>query len=460
MPSETAELPIEGRYSLTGRVTTYDLGPVELHSALDRQLERQVALQLMPPDAPPEDRTRFLETQRIAAGIHHCGVVQVYDVGEWHGAAFSVVEKDAAARGGPSPTPDAASALQIARLAAEALQCVRDAGLETWAFTPAALRTGADGATRLALLEGLDYDTRYRSATSARREDDGRALGALLGMLVAGLPLGAIPGGVHDLIERAGSQAASALMTAADFASEVARLEHVAEQLTVQHAETLAPATAPYLAAGVLDSHNAPTLAAPVVPAAPVVEPPPDRPYTGTPPREVRQVEPEVRPARSVPLVPLVAAGLLLLALLVFISWPRALAPQVSGIAASAADITPTAASAAAGAGPTAAPTAVMVAAPEFLGKTLDEAKAIASAAGLGLLVASAAHDATYPADTVARQDPAPGVPVAPGSEVTLVVSLGPEQPPQQVEPPPPQNDQGGNNGNKNGKDNGKKKKP
>jgi hypothetical protein len=453
MQSETAELPIEGRYSLSGRVTTYDLGPVELHSALDRQLERQVALQLMPPDAPPEDRTRFLESQRIAAGIHHCGVVQVYDVGEWHGAAFSVVEKDAAAPGGPTPAPDAASALQTARLAAEALQCVRDAGLETWAFTPAALRTGADGAMRLALLDGLDLDTRFRSATSARREDDGRALGTLLGMLVAGLPLGAIPGGVHDLIERAGSQAASARMTAADFASEAARLEHVAEQLTVQHAETPASAAVPSPAGAALDPHNAPTL------AAPVVESPPDRPYTGPPSREVRHVEPEVRPARSVPLVPLVTAGLLLLALLVFFAWPRAHAPQVSGIAASAADITPTAAITAA-AGPTAAPTAVMVAAPEFLGKTLDEAKAMASAAGLGLLVASAAHDATYPADTIARQDPAPGVPVAPGSEVTLVVSLGSEQPPQQVEPPPPQNDQGGDNGNKKGKDNGKKKKP
>jgi serine/threonine-protein kinase len=460
MPSETAELPIEGRYSLTDRVATYDLGPVELHSALDRQLERQVALQLMPPAAPPDDRARFLESQRIAAGIHHCGVVQVYDVGEWHGAAFSVVEKDAAAPGGPTPSPDAASALKTARLAAEALQCVRDAGLETWAFTPAALRTGADGAPRLALLEGLDHDARYRSAMSARREDDGRALGTLLGMLVAGLPLGAIPGGVHDLVERAGTRAAIAPVSAADFASEVAHLEQVAEQLTVQHAETPASAAVPYLAGGALDPHNAPTLAAPVVPAEPVVDAPPDRPYTGPRPGQGRQTEREVGPARHVPLVPLVGAGLLLLALLVFFAWPRALSSRGSGIAASAADITPTAASGAASAEPTAASTAVMVSAPEFLGKTLEEAKAMASAAGLGLLVASAAHDATYPADTIARQDPAPGAPVAPGSEVSLVVSLGPEQPPQQVEPPPPDNNQDGNNGNKNGKDNGKKKKP
>ena len=456
MQNETAELPIEGRYTLTGRVTRYDLGPVELHDALDRQLERQVAMQVLPATAPAEDRARFLESQRIAAGIHHCGVVQVYDVGEWHGAHFSVVEKDAASPGGPTPAPDSETALAAARQAAEALQCVRDAGLESWVFTPAALRMGADGAPRLALLEGLQHDARYRTAMSARREDDGRAMGALLSMLIAGLPLAAVPAGVHDLIERAANP--SAPLTAGEFAEEVVRLELLAQELTQVYAEAREDAGIPYLTAGAVDPHDAPTLAAPVVaPAAAVPVGAPTRPYQGPAVAETGHIAPASRSARrrGVPFLPLAAAGLLLAALLLFVAWPRSGSPaEVAGTAASAAESTPTAA-------PTSAPTVPLLLAPEFVGKTLPEAKALAESSGLGLLVASAAHNDQYPADVVASQEPAPGTPLAHGSEVSLVLSLGPQPPVQPAEPPPPPADDGGDDNKNDKKDNGRgKKKP
>jgi hypothetical protein len=453
MQNETAELPLEGRYSLTGRVTTYNLGPVELHTALDRQLERQVAVQLLPASAPVEEKDRFLDSQRIAAGIHHCRVVQVYDVGEWHGSHFSVIEKDAASHGGPAPAPDAASALSTARQVAEALQCVRDAGLTTWAFTPACIRAGADGAPRLALLEGLEHDPRYRTAMSARREDDGRALGTLLSMLIAGLPLAAVPSGVHDLITRAANHATP--LAAGDFASEIAHLELAAQQLTQAHIEERDSAATPYLAAGEVHRHDAPTLATPVlVPAAALPSGPPARPYRGPAAPETGRIAPvrDEQTRRAFPLLPAAAAGLLLLALLLFVAWPRSGAPaKVAGTAASAAESTPTT-----------APTVPPLLAPEFVGKTLPEAKALASSSGLGLIVASAAHNEQYPADVVASQDPAPGTPLVRGAEVSLVLSLGP-LPPAQPPSPPPATDENGDQDNKNNdkKDNGRgKKKP
>jgi serine/threonine-protein kinase len=423
---------------------------VELHDALDRQLERQVAMQVLPATAPAEHQARFLESQRIAAGIHHCGVVQVYDVGEWHGAQFSVVEKDAASPGGPAPAPDAETALATARQVTEALQCVRDAGLETWVFTPAALRTGADGTPRLALLEGLEHDTRYRTAMAARREDDGRALGALLSMLIAGLPLAAVPSGVHDLIERAANPVEP--LTAGEFAEQIAQLELSAQQLTQEYAEARQEAATPYLAAGAVDPHDAPTLAAPVVASA-VPLGAPTRPYQGTVVAETGHIAP-ARSAprrRPVPVLPLTAAGLLLAALLLFVAWPRSGAPEVAGTAASAPESTPTA-----------APTVPPLLAPEFVGKTLPEAKALAESSGMGLLVASAAHSEQYPADVVASQEPAPGTPLAPGSEVSLVLSLGPQPTVQPAEPPPAaEGDDGGEDNKNDKKNNGRgKKKP
>ncbi|HET9496321.1 MAG TPA: PASTA domain-containing protein [Chloroflexia bacterium] len=450
MQSETTELPIEGRYTLTGRVNTYDLGPVELHNATDRQLERQVAMQLLPATAPEEEKAAFLERQRVAAGIHHCGVVQVYDVGEWHGAHFSVIEKEALSRGAPAPAPDAETALSTARQVAEALQCVRDAGLESWVFTPAALRTGADGAPRLALLEGLEHDVRYRTAMSSRREDDGRALGALLGMLIAGLPLGAVPAGVHDLID-------VPPLSAGEFAAEIAQVELAAQQRTQAYAEAHDNAATPYLAAGTLDSHDAPTLAAPVVasaaaaPAAALAQP-----YRGPAAVETGRIAPPREASRraGVPLLPVAAAAVLLLGLLLFVAWPRATGPgEVAGSAAFASDSTRTPSPEAA---PTAAPTAPPLLAPELVGKPLAEAKEIALASGLGLIVSAAAHSDQYPVDVVMSQDLAPGTPVASGSDISIVVSLGPEPP-----PPPPAGDDDDDDDNKNDKKNngrGKKK--
>lgn len=464
---DPAQPILEGRYALTGRAPIATFGPVELHTALDRQLERAVAVQLLPASASPDERARFLETQRVAAGIHHCGIVQVYDVGEWDGAAFSVLEKDAASRGGPPPAPDAQSALSAARQVAEALQCVRDAGLEQWTFSPAAIRTGDDATPRLALLDGLQYDPRYPGGLSARREDDARALATLLGMVIAGLPLAAVPSGIHDLIDRASTAEDTASLTAGQFAEELARLEVAARQPTEQYTERPAHAAAPtpYLASGDIDPHEAPTLAAPVVPAPTPAERP-TTPYEGIAPAQQAHIAPREEPRRRVPLLPLAAAGLLLLALVLFVAWPRAGAPaEIAGNAASAAESTPAAQSTPA---PTEAPTAIVVLAPQFLGKTLPEAKAQAQAAGLGLLVTSAAHDDQYPADTVARQDPAPGTPLSPGAEVSLVMSLGPEPAPAQVQPseppPPPAANDNGNKDNKDKKGDkdkgGGKKKP
>jgi class 3 adenylate cyclase/ABC-type transport system substrate-binding protein len=65
-------------------------GTGAVYLAVDEQLDRQVALKLLPPELSRDERFRhrFLREARIAAGIEHPGIVPIYAAGEADGVLF------------------------------------------------------------------------------------------------------------------------------------------------------------------------------------------------------------------------------------------------------------------------------------------------------------------------------------------------------------------------------------
>lgn len=74
---------------------------------------------------------------------------------------------------------------------------------------------------------------------------------------------------------------------------------------------------------------------------------------------------------------------------------------------------------------------------PDLLGLTLDRARELLTTKNLSVGRLSKEHSDLYPSETVCSQSRSPGTPVLEGSEVDLVLSLGPEPPPP-TEPTPP----------------------
>jgi len=65
-----------------------------VYKALDLKLERPVALKFLPPAyiVSPEDRARFLQEARAASAISHPNVCVIYDIAEYEGQQFIVME--------------------------------------------------------------------------------------------------------------------------------------------------------------------------------------------------------------------------------------------------------------------------------------------------------------------------------------------------------------------------------
>lgn len=115
------------RYADAAPLGTGGMG--EVYVALDVELERRVAIKVLAAHLARDDdaRRRFRREGRAAARISHPNVVAVYDVGEWEGRPFLVMEYvpggsvAESAGSGPVPVPrvlswvrDAAGALDAA----------------------------------------------------------------------------------------------------------------------------------------------------------------------------------------------------------------------------------------------------------------------------------------------------------------------------------------------------------
>ena len=62
----------------------------EIYSALDRRLDRKVAIKILPEhlSEKPESRERFEREARAISSLNHPNICQLYDVGEQNGPAF------------------------------------------------------------------------------------------------------------------------------------------------------------------------------------------------------------------------------------------------------------------------------------------------------------------------------------------------------------------------------------
>jgi serine/threonine-protein kinase len=65
-----------------------------VYKALDTKLERPVALKFLPHDREltPQARARFLKEARATSALNHPSIVSLYDIAEWQGQGFLVME--------------------------------------------------------------------------------------------------------------------------------------------------------------------------------------------------------------------------------------------------------------------------------------------------------------------------------------------------------------------------------
>lgn len=408
---------VEGRYLIEQCVSS---GPVRLCQATDQQLERPVTVQLLSEQAAKDPllAARFRECQQIASTIHNYAVFAVYDVGEWHGRPFSVMEQEAGQRmaalrvgGEGNKPPDVPTALSITRQVAEGLEICRAAGLADWAFSYRAVRVDAEGTARIALIEGLDAEE--GSFASNRAATDPQALAALMQTILTGNPDpratativadAPLPNAVVRLLQRMradGQQEGQEMLrSAGQTARAIAQLESAFNSPT----QAYLPADDRVYLGETAGMAEAPTLAA--------YPPPPDRvePYIA-PPGSRPMFAARGRLLTILPILGVVGA-LALLLLLAAVIVPRVRQPFV---AAGAAQPTQ----------------ARMVAVPQLLGKNLDDAGNTARADGLNLNRTDAIYNANFAPGTVARQIPDPGGQIQAGGIITVSLSLGPEPTP------------------------------
>src|SRR5918911_991983 len=83
---------VDGRYAVEARIARGGMATVYL--ALDRRLEREVALKVMHPHLAddPQFTARFIREARAAARLPHPGVVAVFDQGEDRGLLYLAME--------------------------------------------------------------------------------------------------------------------------------------------------------------------------------------------------------------------------------------------------------------------------------------------------------------------------------------------------------------------------------
>lgn len=80
-----------GRYELLYMLGRGGMGVV--YAALDRKLEREVAIKLLHAHERPDARSRFVREARVMAKLSHPNVIPIYDAGEVDQQAYIVMER-------------------------------------------------------------------------------------------------------------------------------------------------------------------------------------------------------------------------------------------------------------------------------------------------------------------------------------------------------------------------------
>ena len=142
-----------GVYKVTGPLGAGGMG--EVHRARDTNLDRDVALKVLPDafTADPGRRARFEREAKVLASLNHPNIAQIYGFEEESGGARALVLElvegptvaDLVARG-PVALDDA---LQIARQIASALQAAHEAGVVHRDLKPANVKVREDGTVKV-----------------------------------------------------------------------------------------------------------------------------------------------------------------------------------------------------------------------------------------------------------------------------------------------------------------------
>src|SRR5262245_58516109 len=81
-----------GKYEILDHIATGGMGVI--YQARDVDLDRLVALKLLPPELAGQELTlkRFYREARAAARLRHDNIVAIFDVGEWNGSHYIALE--------------------------------------------------------------------------------------------------------------------------------------------------------------------------------------------------------------------------------------------------------------------------------------------------------------------------------------------------------------------------------
>src|SRR5262245_1663026 len=81
-----------GHYSILKRLGSGGMGQVYL--AKDTNLERTVAIKILPPEvaSDPERMRRFVQEAKTASALNHPNVANIYELGESEGISFIAME--------------------------------------------------------------------------------------------------------------------------------------------------------------------------------------------------------------------------------------------------------------------------------------------------------------------------------------------------------------------------------
>ncbi|MDQ2808895.1 MAG: serine/threonine protein kinase [Chloroflexota bacterium] len=494
-----------------------------VYEAQDTQLERRVAVKVLHPQgaADPQARAAFQHEAQLAAGLHHPHLAQVYDAGMDDGLPYIVMERV----GGAPPTVgqrlEVGQVVDLGLQVAGALAFVHDQGLLHCDVKPANLLIDPVGTVKLVDFGGAGANDRSPSpAPKAGGEQsandrspspgalpylaperlagappspaaDVYSLGAVLYTLLAGVPpyAGAttaalaqqagsprslrehnptVPAGLAALISRALAPApADRFVTAGALQEALAAVQDQSRQVTAAFTGTvaapsqllpapevrLAPVPEPIKPQGVAPTGaTTQTFAPSPLGAAPTVA----TPLMNAPTPPATAPRPPTTSPRLAPLLPRWAipaiAGILLLGLLALPAAKRSQSPTAA-------------------AGPPATATAIPISAlqpaPQLLGMTIDEARALVQQQGWVLVAAPPVDNSSVAAGKIVAQIPEAATPLTAGSPITVTASLGAllALPPTVAPaisntgappaPPAPGGDKGkGDKGN--GKDNGK----
>jgi len=175
------EQRVGGRYVLERKIGAGSMGSVWL--ALDEQLQRRVALKLMPPQhlASSEARRQFEQEAKAVAQIQSPHVVQIHDYGVDGGAPYIVMEllagEDLAARLRRHGRLAPAAATQLLNQIARGLSAAHGAGIVHRDLKPANLFLARQDAGEV--MKVVDFGLARLHVRGATREGDGALVGTL-----------------------------------------------------------------------------------------------------------------------------------------------------------------------------------------------------------------------------------------------------------------------------------------